>query len=96
MIGLQAAKSESEDSTIYQGMTMVFKQIEDFLSDQFFAEKSLRLFRQDVIGVKSGPQRERGFEEGPQLVEAARAAGVSNAVLQPYRYAAPAANESDE
>ncbi len=34
-MGLQAAKnSDGEESVIYQGMAMVFKQIEDFLSDQ--------------------------------------------------------------
>jgi len=34
-MGLQAAKDEGgEESTIYQGMAMVHKQIEDFLSDQ--------------------------------------------------------------
>lgn len=34
-MGLQAAKnSDGEQSIIYQGMAMVFKQIEDFLSDQ--------------------------------------------------------------
>ncbi len=34
-MGLQAAKSaDGEQSVIFQGMAMVFKQIEDFLSDQ--------------------------------------------------------------
>lgn len=34
-MGLQAAKNDGgEQSIIYQGMAMVFKQIEDFLSDQ--------------------------------------------------------------
>lgn len=34
MMGLEAARLESEDSIVFQGMQMVFKQIEDFLSNQ--------------------------------------------------------------
>ena len=34
MMGLEAARQESENSIVYQGMQMVFKQIEDFLSNQ--------------------------------------------------------------
>jgi molecular chaperone GrpE len=32
-MGLKAARSESEDSMIYQGMNMVFRQCQDFLRD---------------------------------------------------------------
>ena len=32
-MGLIAAKDESEDSMIYQGMNMVFKQMQNFLTD---------------------------------------------------------------
>ncbi|MEM7009993.1 MAG: nucleotide exchange factor GrpE [Verrucomicrobiota bacterium] len=32
--GLQAARQEDESGVVYQGMSMVYKQIEDFLSDQ--------------------------------------------------------------
>jgi molecular chaperone GrpE len=32
-MGLKAAKSESEESMIFQGMNMVFRQVQDFLQD---------------------------------------------------------------
>ncbi|MFT5465099.1 MAG: molecular chaperone GrpE [Verrucomicrobiales bacterium] len=34
MMGLEASRQESEQSIVFQGMQMVFKQIEDFLSNQ--------------------------------------------------------------
>ncbi len=36
--GLSAARAESESSSIFQGMSMVYKQIEDFLADQGVTE----------------------------------------------------------
>lgn len=36
--GLQAAKQESEESVVFQGMSMVFKQLQDFLADQGVVE----------------------------------------------------------
>ncbi|CAN5229324.1 nucleotide exchange factor GrpE [soil metagenome] len=36
--GLEAARAESDSSSIFQGMSMVYKQVEDFLADQGVTE----------------------------------------------------------
>lgn len=55
-MGLKAARSESEDSVIYQGMNMVFRQTQDFLRDNGIEAV-------DSVGDVFDPNRHEAVEQ---------------------------------
>lgn len=55
-MGLKAARSESEDSVIYQGMNMVFRQTQDFLRDNGIEAV-------DSVGGVFDPNRHEAVEQ---------------------------------
>jgi molecular chaperone GrpE len=82
--GLQAAKAESESSSIYLGMSMVLKQIQDFLKDQGVEEVP-------AVGLKFDPnvhdavsqQPSADVPEGQVIAQTRRGYRLKERLLRP-------------